>query len=138
MIKFDYYQHHHYDHVGAIEELVKKHSLGQNKPKVYGGDDRIPGLNVKLEHNSEIKFDNITIKALATPGHTSGSISYYVQDQKSDKKAVFTGDTMFASGCGRLFEGTAEQMYNSLVKIIGKLPTETLVYCGHEYTKVIF
>lgn len=115
---------------------MKEFSTGKGSPKVHGGDQRISGLDIKLKDNEEIKFGDVVIKALSTPGHTSGSMSYYVYHPKSGAKAIFTGDTMFAGGCGRLFEGTAEQMYDSLVKKIGQLPSDTKVYCGHEYTKV--
>ena len=71
---------------------------------------------------------------MATACHTRGSFSYHVMDQ--DTSAVFTVDTLFVGGCGRFFEGTAQEMYTSLIHILGKLPPKTLIFCGHEYTLV--
>ncbi|XP_050475089.1 hydroxyacylglutathione hydrolase, mitochondrial isoform X2 [Bombus flavifrons] len=100
---------------------------------VYGGDDRIEALTCKVKHNDTFNIGKLQVRCLATPCHTSGHICYYITgDQESP--AVFTGDTLFAGGCGRFFEGTAEQMYKALIEILGSLPNETKVYCGHEYT----
>ncbi|EXX72543.1 hydroxyacylglutathione hydrolase, mitochondrial isoform X1 [Rhizophagus irregularis DAOM 181602=DAOM 197198] len=121
--------HHHVDHSGGNTKLVDE------KPDliVYGGDDRIPSVNKIVKDNEEFKIGQIDVKALFTICHTSGSVSFYLQDEND--KAVFTGDTLFIGGCGRFFEGTAEQMHNSLNNILAKLPKDTKVYCGHEYTK---
>lgn len=78
---------------------------------------------------------DIEITALHTPCHTQDSICYYAVDKNSNEKAVFTGDTLFNAGCGRFFEGTAEEMDIALNKILGSLPNNTYVYPGHEYTK---
>ncbi|CAG8657394.1 1381_t:CDS:2, partial [Ambispora leptoticha] len=125
--------HHHPDHSGGNTEFVKQ------KPgiKVYGGDDRIPEITEKLTHEQEFKIgNNINVRTLHTPCHTTGSISYYLTDISDDnQKAVFTGDTLFIGGCGRFFEGTGQDMHTSLNQILGSLPPETKVYCGHEYTE---
>ncbi|TNN66142.1 Hydroxyacylglutathione hydrolase, mitochondrial [Liparis tanakae] len=82
-----------------------------------------------------IKVGSLNVKCLFTPCHTTGHICYYVTKEKStEPPAVFTGDTLFVAGCGKFFEGTAEQMHKALIDILGCLPPETLVYCGHEYT----
>lgn len=78
---------------------------------------------------------NIVVTALHTPCHTQDSICYYAVDKVSGKKAVFTGDTLFIAGCGRFFEGSAQEMDAALNKVLGSLPDDTLVYPGHEYTK---
>ncbi|CAG8435441.1 9142_t:CDS:2 [Ambispora gerdemannii] len=125
--------HHHQDHSGGNGDFVRQ----QSGVKVYGGDDRIPEITDKLTHEQEFKIGNdINVKALHTPCHTTGSISYYLTDASNDNdKAVFTGDTLFIGGCGRFFEGTGQEMHTSLNHILGSLPPETKVYCGHEYTE---
>ena len=91
---------------------------------------RIPGLDIQLKDGDQFKLGTETLHIISTPGHTSGHIVYYC----ADSAAVFCGDTLFSLGCGRLFEGTAEQMWQSLQKI-KSLPPETRVYCAHEYTQ---
>jgi hydroxyacylglutathione hydrolase len=122
--------HHHNDH-SAGNSIMK-----QLYPEciVYGGDDRIPALTHKLKDKETFKLGELNIKTLFTSGHTTGSISYYVSD-KSGNGCVFTGDTLFIGGCGRFFEGTGQDMYNSLINTLSNLPDDTRVYCGHEYTK---
>ncbi|CAB3982531.1 hydroxyacylglutathione hydrolase, mitochondrial isoform X1 [Paramuricea clavata] len=122
--------HHHWDHAGGNEELAK---LVPGLP-VYGGDDRIGALTKKVSHNDEFKIGNLDVKCLFTPCHTSGHICYYITADVDKPGAVFTGDTLFLSGCGKFFEGTQEQMYQALIEILGKLPAATSVYCGHEYS----
>ncbi|OLY85611.1 Hydroxyacylglutathione hydrolase cytoplasmic [Smittium mucronatum] len=120
--------HHHGDHAGGnvgMTELVPGLT-------VYGGDSRIPAMNSQLNGGEEFSIGSLKIKAIKTYGHTDSSISYYVQD--GEDKAVFTGDTLFIAGCGRLFEGNPEQMYESLNIKLGSLPQDTKVYVGHEYT----
>ncbi|KAK9763826.1 Cytoplasmic glyoxalase II, variant 2 [Basidiobolus ranarum] len=121
--------HHHWDHAGGNEELL---SL---KPEltVYGADDRIAKLTNFVKDNEEFKIGSLNVKCLMTVCHTSGSVSFFVSD--GEEKAVFTGDTLFIGGCGRFFEGSPEDMYNSLLNVLAVLPKETKVYCGHEYTK---
>tara|TARA_Y100000590_G_scaffold302373_1_gene340874 strand:- start:83 stop:844 length:762 start_codon:yes stop_codon:yes gene_type:complete len=119
--------HHHYDHIGGNEELKKKYNA-----KVVGfkGDKhRIPGIDITLENNEKWAFGNSTVKILHIPGHTLGHICFFFEKEK----IAFTGDTLFSLGCGRIFEGDHKQMLNSL-NIIKKLPEETKIYCGHEYT----
>jgi hydroxyacylglutathione hydrolase len=120
--------HHHWDHSGGNIDLLSKYP----DLKVYGGDERIPGLNQFVRDRQVFKFGSMDIIPIATPCHTSGSISYFVD---SKPPIVFTGDTLFMGGCGRFFEGTAKDMYNALIKELGSLPDDTLVYPGHEYTK---
>ena len=122
--------HHHWDHAGGNGKLCKKF----NNLQVYGGDDRIEALTNKVKHDDSFNIGGLKVCCLATPCHTTGHICYYIAGDQ-DPPAVFTGDTLFAGGCGRFFEGTAEQMYNALIQILGSLPNETKVYCGHEYTE---
>ncbi len=118
--------HHHYDHVGGNEDLLKA------KPGliVYGVDERIPGITDRVEDGSIVRVGNLSARVLFIPAHTSGHIAYYF----AGEKAVFTGDTLFAGGCGRLFEGDAAMMIKSLSKLMA-LPDDTQVYFGHEYTE---
>ena len=119
--------HHHYDHVGGNEKLKKKYNsiiLGFEKDK-----NRIPGIDKILKDNQEFKIGNLNFKTIFIPGHTIGHIAFYFKKEK----VVFTGDTLFSLGCGKVFEGTHEQMFHSLNKL-KNLPVETKVYCGHEYT----
>tara|TARA_Y100000591_G_scaffold315617_1_gene323388 strand:- start:457 stop:1218 length:762 start_codon:yes stop_codon:yes gene_type:complete len=120
--------HHHADHVGGNTELKKKYGskiLGFEKDK-----DRIPAIDILLKDDQEFRFGNLNFKTLFIPGHTSGHIAFYFEKEK----VIFTGDTLFSLGCGRIFEGTYEQMFFSLNKI-KSLPKDTKIYCGHEYTK---
>ncbi|KFM77441.1 Hydroxyacylglutathione hydrolase, mitochondrial, partial [Stegodyphus mimosarum] len=122
--------HHHWDHAGGNAELIKlKSGL-----EVYGGDANIIGLTRKLSHDDEFHIGSLVVKSLLTPCHTRGHVCYFVEDSSQGPPAVFTGDTLFSAGCGKFFEGTAEQMYEALIKILGSLPDNTEVYCGHEYT----
>jgi len=128
--KLDYIlnTHHHYDHVGGNEELKNKYNA-----KVFGfnGDrDRIPNIDKLLKDNHEFKIGNLNFTTLFIPGHTKGHVAFYLKEEK----VIFTGDTLFSLGCGRVFEGTNEQMFNSL-KRIKSLPENTKIYCGHEYTQ---
>jgi len=120
--------HHHWDHVGGNKELKSENS----EIKIFGHESdrgRIPEQNVFLRNGDKVSFGEESGFFLYNPGHTSGAITYVFD------KTAFTGDTLFAAGCGRLFEGTAEQMYDSLNNKIGKLPDETKIYFGHEYTE---
>ncbi|XP_019397434.1 PREDICTED: hydroxyacylglutathione hydrolase, mitochondrial isoform X1 [Crocodylus porosus] len=123
--------HHHWDHAGGNEKLVKM----QAGLKVYGGDGRIGALTQKVSHLTSFKVGSLHVKCLSTPCHTSGHICYYVtKPSSSEPPAVFTGDTLFVAGCGKFFEGTPEEMYRALIEVLGRLEPETRVYCGHEYT----
>lgn len=123
--------HHHWDHAGGNKTFHKKFP---DLPIIAGKDSEL--VTYTPSHQEVIDLgDNVSITALHTPCHTQDSICYYVKDSKTGEKAVFTGDTLFVSGCGRFFEGSAEQMDTALNKILAKLPKETVVYSGHEYTK---
>ncbi|CAL8111090.1 unnamed protein product [Orchesella dallaii] len=130
--------HHHWDHANGNAEMVSsyKSEVPNATVEVYGGDDRIQALTKKIGQDDIINVGSMTFQCLFTPCHTSGHICYFLttQDSNIHKPAVFTGDTLFIGGCGRFFEGTAQQMYTALVEKLGVLPPETLVFCGHEYT----
>ena len=126
-LKYILNTHHHYDHIGGNKELKKKY---KSKIVAFKGDnDRIPEIDILVEDNQIWKEDNFEAKIYHIPGHTSGHIAFHFFKEKK----LFTGDTLFSLGCGRIFEGTYEQMYSSLNKI-KNLPRETNIYCGHEYT----
>ena len=119
--------HHHFDHIGGNAELKKIYNA-----KVVGfeGDKhRIPGIDITIKDNEEWTFGNSIIKILHIPGHTLGHICFFFEKEK----IAFTGDTLFSLGCGKIFEGDHKQMLTSLNKI-KKLPKDTKIYCGHEYT----
>ena len=120
--------HHHYDHAGGNLELKNKTNCQIIGPEM--DQERIPGIDKKIGHEEVFYFGIHKVICYHTPGHTTGHVVYYFQDQK----IAFVGDTLFAMGCGRLFEGTPEQMWNSL-NIISNWPEETQLYCAHEYTK---
>jgi len=128
-LKLDYIlnTHHHYDHIGGNIELKKLYNA-----KVIGfvGDKhRIPGIDITLEDNVKWIFGESSVKILHIPGHTLGHICFFFENEK----IAFTGDTLFSLGCGRIFEGDHKQMLTSLNKI-KKLPKNTKIYCGHEYS----
>jgi hydroxyacylglutathione hydrolase len=115
--------HHHHDHVGGVEHL--KSLTGA---KVYGpASENIPGRDVALKDDDKVSVLGWDFDVHAVPGHTLGHIAYYHHG------LLFCGDTLFAAGCGRLFEGTPQQMHTSLSRLAA-LPEDTLVYCTHEYT----
>lgn len=123
--------HHHQDHSGGNKTLVSTYP----SIPVYGGFD-VPAKTHLVEDGGEFTVgDNIHVRCLATPCHTKDSICFHATDTsiKSQSGGVFTGDTLFLGGCGRFFEGTAEQMHASLSKLAA-LPDDTVVYNGHEYT----
>jgi len=128
--KIDYIlnTHHHFDHVGGNIDLKKKY-----KAKIIGSikdEKRIPGIDIKLSDNENFKLGNIDFKIYFIPGHTKGHVCFYSKNEK----VIFTGDTLFSLGCGKVFEGTHLEMFNSL-NHIKKLPSDTQIYCGHEYTR---
>ena len=128
--KLDYIlnTHHHADHVDGNIELKKKYN---SKVIGFDGDkDRIPGIDILLKDNQNQKIGDLDFKAIFIPGHTKGHVAYYFWNNE----VVFTGDTLFSLGCGRIFEGTHTDMFYSLNKL-KILPQSTKVYCGHEYTK---
>jgi len=127
-----YNTHHHWDHVGGNEELAKKYGI----KNVYGhtsDDGRIPGQTKKLDEGDKMTMGMLDVSILHIPGHTTGAIAYVVK-ALGESPVVFTGDTLFLGGCGRLFEGTPAMMHESLSKLAA-LPPETRVFCGHEYTE---
>jgi len=117
--------HHHFDHVGGTLELKK-----QIGGKVYGPAGNIEGIDIHVSESDMVKTLDYEFSVLETPGHTLDHIAY-VEKQKN---LVFCGDTLFSGGCGRIFEGTFEQMHNSIQKL-NQLNPETLIYCAHEYTQ---
>ena len=120
--------HHHADHVNGNLELKKKYN---SKILGFGQDKkRIPGIDILLEENQKQKIGNLEFEVIFIPGHTKGHIAFFFNKEK----IAFTGDTLFSLGCGRVFEGTHEEMFYSLNKI-KNLPHDTKIYCGHEYTK---
>lgn len=119
--------HHHNDHVGGLAELKAETGCRVVGPRADVA--RIAGLDLLVDDGDTVEFGGVRAHVLATPGHTSGHISYWF----GDAEAVFCGDTLFALGCGRLFEGDAPTMWRSLGKLMA-LPDATRVYCGHEYT----
>jgi hydroxyacylglutathione hydrolase len=119
--------HHHGDHVGGNDALARRFP----GLAVFGSAHdrgRIPAQNRFVEDGEAIEAVGLAFRCLLIPGHTLGAVAYVGHG------AVFTGDTMFAAGCGRLFEGTPAMMYDSLTRKLGALPDETRVYFGHEYT----
>jgi hydroxyacylglutathione hydrolase len=121
--------HWHFDHVGGNEDLVR----AVPGLKVYGArgeGGRIPAMTEEIDNGSEVSVGPIGGRVIGIPAHTSGHIAYYFPSLK----AVFTGDTLFIAGCGRLFEGGASTMMASLARLAA-LPEDTQVYCGHEYTE---
>ena len=120
--------HHHGDHVGGNLEL--KQRLGC---RVIGSSvdaARIPGLDVEVKDNDTATIGTIAVTVLQIPGHTRGHLAFWLREHD----AVFTGDTLFTLGCGRVFEGTPHEMWESLCRL-RELPGKTRVYCGHEYTQ---
>jgi hydroxyacylglutathione hydrolase len=121
--------HHHPDHSMANPQLAEKYGA-----PVYGhasDEGRLPGLTNGLEEGDTVSVGNQTARILFIPAHTKGHIAY-VFDEAA---AVFCGDTLFAGGCGRLFEGTPQMMYTALQEKLGALPDEMRIFCGHEYTE---
>lgn len=120
--------HHHGDHTGANKALKEEWGC-----TVVGADndaERIPGIDVRVRDGETYQFGSAQAQVLEVPGHTTGHIAYYF----ASDGIVFVGDTLFALGCGRIFEGTPSMMWNSLQKLMA-LPGDTVVYCAHEYTQ---
>jgi len=128
-LKLDYIlnTHHHGDHTAGNDELKKRYRARLIAPA--SEKHRISNIDQGTHDGDIVKLGDEYIHILETPGHTAGGICFYIPNSKM----VFTGDTLFSMSCGRLFEGTPEQMYTSLKKIAA-LPDDTLAYCGHEYT----
>jgi hydroxyacylglutathione hydrolase len=119
--------HHHHDHVGGNEALAQRH----RDLRIFGYESdrgRIPGQTEFLRDGDTFRWSSTEFRALHIPGHTLGAVAYLAGG------TVFTGDTLFHAGCGRLFEGTPAMMFRSLNEVLGALDAGTSVYCGHEYT----
>ncbi len=132
--------HHHADHTGGIADLMAhamEHHPERPLPIIGPARARIPEITNEVREGDRVPIDalNITLSVLDVPGHTRDHIAFYTEDDLNGtgQPSVFCGDTLFAAGCGRLFEGTPEQMWASLQKLAA-LPEGTQVYCAHEYT----
>jgi len=129
--------HHHADHMGGIEELLRHHACPVYAPRL----DAIPSTSVPLDDGDRVSILGLELDVLSVPGHTRGHCAYYganvgyaPNEAALAHPLLFCGDTLFGCGCGRLFEGTAAQMHTSLSRLAA-LPPDTLVYCAHEYTQ---
>jgi hydroxyacylglutathione hydrolase len=125
--------HHHWDHVGGIPDLIR------DRPSVPVVSldheaDKIPTVTRRVGHGEHFSLEGLAFSALHIPGHTMGAAAY-VAHEDGAPVAVFTGDTLFVAGCGRLFEGTPAMMQRSLCETLATLPDGVAVYCGHEYTE---
>ncbi len=119
--------HHHGDHIAALAAL--KTRFGARVVGPLADQHRIAGIDLPVSEGDHFSFGNIGFEVIETPGHTVGHVAFYCPSEA----VLFAGDTMFSMGCGRLFEGTPQQMWSSLSKLAA-LPDATLLYCGHEYT----
>ena len=119
--------HHHFDHTGGLKELVKDYEV-----PVIGPKNNISEINNVVRHGDKVNIVGIEFDVIAVPGHTLDHIAFYCEN--NGQPFLFCGDTLFAGGCGRIFEGTADQMHDSL-QLLKKLPKATKVYCAHEYTE---
>jgi hydroxyacylglutathione hydrolase len=120
--------HHHADHTGGITALKSKHKCRVVAPAREA--DKIPGVDEVVRESDTVRIGNFSANVIETPGHTLGHVAYWFQTEN----LAFVGDTLFSIGCGRVIEGTPEQMWQSLCKL-RDLPDDTRIYCGHEYTK---
>jgi hydroxyacylglutathione hydrolase len=120
--------HHHADHTGGNLEV--KQRTGCRIAGPAGERDAIPGIDVELREGDRFELGSASARVIETPGHTRGHISYWFENDR----ALFCADTLFALGCGRVFEGTPPQMWASLSKLAA-LPGDTRIFCGHEYTQ---
>ena len=118
--------HHHGDHIAGNDEITKRYGCKLAAPAI---EPRIENADIRLMEGSDFSFGGEKVRIIETPGHTSGHICLYFPKSR----ALFSGDTLFSMGCGRLFEGTPSIMWASLQKLM-KLPDDTNIYCGHEYT----
>ena len=119
--------HHHMDHIAAVPALKEKYGCQAVGPSA--DEHRIPGLDLLVGEGDRFQLGEAEAQVFDTPGHTTGHITYWFEDDR----ALFCADTLFALGCGRVFEGTMEQMWESLAKL-RDLPDDAIVHCGHEYT----
>ena len=119
--------HHHHDHTGGNRKLIDIYKSKLIAPSYE--NNRISNIDIVVSDNETINITGISTKVFHTPGHTLGHVCFYMPEEK----CLFSGDTLFYLGCGRVFEGTMHQMWTSLLKL-KSLPEDTSVYCGHEYT----
>jgi hydroxyacylglutathione hydrolase len=119
--------HHHADHTAGIEALKQKYECRVVAPAAEAS--KIPGVDETVREGDTVKVGTLSAKVIATPGHTAGHVVYWFETEN----LAFVGDTLFSIGCGRVIEGTPEQMWRSLCKL-RDLPDDTEIYCGHEYT----
>ena len=119
--------HHHFDHTGGIEDMLKFRNVD-----VYGPVNNIPSINKQLRDGDLFSVIGIDFKIIEIPGHTLDHIAFF--SENNGNPVLFCGDTLFSSGCGRVFEGTFEQMHESILKL-KSLPANTKIYSGHEYTQ---
>lgn len=122
--------HHHLDHVGGNEALAAE--LGVEVVGHVSDRERLPAITRTVDTGDVVSVGDVSARCIHIPGHTLGAVAYFVD--ADGERAVFTGDTLFCAGCGRLFEGTPAMMHASLSSLVA-LPGDTRVYCGHEYTE---
>lgn len=122
--------HHHHDHVGGNAELAGE--LGLEVVGHVSDRERIPALTRGVDTGDTVRVGDVQARCIHIPGHTLGAVAYFID--VDGRRVVFTGDTLFCAGCGRLFEGTPAQMHASLSRLL-ELPGDTRVHCGHEYTE---
>ena len=118
--------HHHFDHTNGLSDLLNKRGL-----EVYGPKNNVHGINNIVKNNDKFTVIGIDFEVIEIPGHTLDHIAFY--SFNDGEPILFCGDTLFSGGCGRVFEGTFDQMFIALKKI-SKYPKETKIFCGHEYT----
>jgi hydroxyacylglutathione hydrolase len=120
--------HHHGDHTAGIPDLKQRHKCRVVAPRKEAA--RIPLVDVQVVEGDRVEVGKLSAQVIETPGHTAGHIAYWLPEDE----LAFVGDTLFSIGCGRVIEGTPEMMWQSLTKL-RRLPGETRLYCGHEYTQ---
>jgi len=125
-LKAIFITHHHFDHTGGINEITSYYPVN-----VFGPINNVETINKRLKDGDRVSIIGIDFEIIEIPGHTLDHIAYF--SENNGNPILFCGDTLFAAGCGRVFEGTFEQMYESIIKL-KNLPINTKIYCGHEYT----
>jgi hydroxyacylglutathione hydrolase len=127
--------HHHSDHIGGVPALREAHP----KARVLASDERVPNCDEIVGHNHTMHIgEQLLVRTLMVPCHTRLHCAFHVRDASAvagDDEAVFVGDTLFVGGCGRFFEGTAQDMYSAMFDTLFALPANTLLFCGHEYAE---
>ncbi len=125
-LKAIFITHHHFDHTGGVDEITSYYPVD-----VFGPNNNVETINKRLKDGDRVNVIGIDFEIIEIPGHTLDHIAYF--SENNGNPILFCGDTLFAAGCGRVFEGTFEQMYESIIKL-KNLPINTKIYCGHEYT----